>query len=1038
MKKNICTAHRFYPKTRTLWLALATLGATASVSVMAVPVLPVVVFDNLLTPEETKPVAPPTFDDLTDELLPAPAIDAAAVDKRLSDIKNLYQNSTPTATNDETAPTFAIFNQLDGKTDSQTPIARLRATTPPVGLDLVGFVPKKDLPAPNADETTSDTATNNTPTTAPTITPTPNASTYQPIDPDEYLPAYKASELPQAVAPDAVQVVKKPPSVLKKAYHKVFGSGTWVDKLNAKIYLAIPNETAQSEAVNLVDDNKQTDDLTIFGDNWQFENDRLASINIYNQNVQLKPVDTAIEPFKNIANALANIDEESVADFANARSRLQETIVNASRAVGYYDVAFDIKQQQNGDLSVIVYNVGDPVAVSSQVVDIRGAGANLPSFATIKQDAKPVVGQPLHHGNYEATKTTIDQNSLEHGFFDGRWLNNSVDVVLPDNTADISLVYDTGEQYVFDEVVFFTMDPKTGQLTTDPDKLPVNLPLLQKMVGFKPNQPFVRSQVTKLSNELNATRYFNASNVETVLPNAQGAGLDFVQGAGTQNEPNEAHNAPTASTVANQSSDELPILTPMGNDTNTDNADNADNANTVIMDDNGQPIATISPIDFSPSQAIVEKVGLVKAKAERLLNSPDDRVLDENDKQATSLLGQVSDVIQKIAKQILPDESKDAKPTLADGEAPPILANKKSAEQVFFDKKVPLYVFVVADKPKDAQIGVGWGSDSGARLTGKYENNLMNKKGFQSGVEVGVARHQKSVNAYISRPLTHPVNDKSTASIKFEQNDIRQSVAGFDVQTNTVETALARMRIKENSWHRNYYLRYRLDDLKTNAPTAILQDLPVRFLESGTKQQALLAGYSMSKSVQNSLTAPTQGYRQSYAVEMGGQGVGSDANMVFLRAGLGGVYSFGNNQWGEKRANQLVGRVDLGYLWTDDFDKVPYSLRYFAGGDQSVRGYSTQSLSPVSTNGYLTGGQALAVGAVEYNREIKEGLRVAAFADVGSAYDKNFSNDTKFSLGLGVRYASPVGTVRVDIAKGVADKEQKTPVRLHFLIGLPF
>lgn len=83
---------------------------------------------------------------------------------------------------------------------------------------------------------------------------------------------------------------------------------------------------------------------------------------------------------------------------------------------------------------------------------------------------------------------------------DQYWLNKSVDIILPDNTADISLVYDTGMRYDFDDVVFFTYDEATGTLTRDPDKLPVELPLLRQLLHFEPGDPFYRPDVTKLIN----------------------------------------------------------------------------------------------------------------------------------------------------------------------------------------------------------------------------------------------------------------------------------------------------------------------------------------------------------------------------------------------------------------------------------------------------------------------------------------------------------------------------------------------------------
>ena len=72
----------------------------------------------------------------------------------------------------------------------------------------------------------------------------------------------------------------------------------------------------------------------------------------------------------------------------------------------------------------------------------------------------------------------------------------------------------------------------------------------------------------------------------------------------------------------------------------------------------------------------------------------------------------------------------------------------------------------------------------------------------------------------------------------------------------------------------------------------------------------------------------------------------------------------------------------------------------------------------------------MAVGTAEYNYEFMKDLRLAVFGDIGNAYDKGFTNDTKIGAGVGVRWASPVGQVRVDVATGV--KEEGNPIKLHF------
>jgi translocation and assembly module TamA len=172
---------------------------------------------------------------------------------------------------------------------------------------------------------------------------------------------------------------------------------------------------------------------------------------------------------------------------------------------------------------------------------------------------------------------------------------------------------------------------------------------------------------------------------------------------------------------------------------------------------------------------------------------------------------------------------------------------------------------------------------------------------------------------------------------------------------------------------------------------------------------------------------PTKGFKQNYKIQLGSKSVISDANMAIANADWNFIYSIGKNY-----DHQFVGGLHLGYIFTDDFANVPYNLRFFAGGDQSIRGFDYKSLSPTE-NGYKIGGQALAVGSLEYNYQFKEGWRAAIFSDVGNAYDKRFSNSTAYSMGVGVRWQSPIGPIRLDVASGLSDPNH--PIRLHFFIG---
>lgn len=783
-------------------------------------------------------------------------------------------------------------------------------------------------------------------------------------------------------------------NIIKRLYNRFFNDGVEsLERLKADIYIRtdLPGKDKHDKASN---DKAKLDKGLMNGDQsadlWSYEPD--ADVALDDSQAVLMRTDDSKQPFKNIKNALENITIDSASDINIAMPRLRSEVVAAARAVGYYDMTFRLQDGGLGKIDVIIQNLGQPVRVNGQIIEIRGADSDSSVIRQMVQDVKPKQNEIFNHGEYTQTKMNIDSLSGEYGFFDGRWLDHSVDVILPDNTANISLVYDAGKQYVFDEVVFFTYDEKTGKYTADPNKLPVNLSLLRQLVHFNSGDPFRASQVSHLTNQLNATNYFNTTNVEVIYPKADTQANDVVSA-----------------------------------NTNVSEAQPSEQ----ILNLNDGTVATVSPIDFSPSENILSKINQVGNKAEELLALPKNQILSKNHDHK-SLLGRISNAVSMLAKAILPDESKDTESQIA----PMQFADKKLATLVAQDKKVPLYIFVAADKPRQGQVGLGYGTDVGFRAIGKLEHNLLSRQGYQAGVDVSYSRIEQGVNAYISRPWSHPLNDKVSFNLKYLSQNINQGVGNFALLSKTFEQGLARHIINDSGWNQSYSLRYRSDKLESRSDAMTWQDLPVKFIGQKPSQRALLAGVSLSKTSQLDPLNPLRGYRQKYSLELASQSLLSDANIAILRAGIGGIYSFGDNAYGKDRAHQLVGRLDGGYLWSNNFESVPYKLRFFTGGDTSIRGYGYESLSPLNSAGYLMGGQALMVGSLEYNYEVKEGLRVAVFADAGNAYDKNFAGKTKVGAGLGVRYASPVGTVRVDLASPLG--EDKTSVKLHFLIGMPF
>ena len=152
----------------------------------------------------------------------------------------------------------------------------------------------------------------------------------------------------------------------------------------------------------------------------------------------------------------------------------------------------------------------------------------------------------------------------------------------------------------------------------------------------------------------------------------------------------------------------------------------------------------------------------------------------------------------------------------------------------------------------------------------------------------------------------------------------------------------------------------------------------------------------------------------------------SDVDVVQVIGFARGIITLGDS-------HRFLARLKVGAVGTNQFSDVPPSLRFFAGGDQSVRGYGYETLSPQNSEGTGVGGKYLVAGSLEYQFPIADSWRLAAFVDEGNAMN-SISGKLATGVGAGVRWISPVGPIRLDIAKGL-DPELDGGWRLHFSMG---
>ncbi|MCZ8104746.1 MAG: autotransporter assembly complex protein TamA [Burkholderiales bacterium] len=185
----------------------------------------------------------------------------------------------------------------------------------------------------------------------------------------------------------------------------------------------------------------------------------------------------------------------------------------------------------------------------------------------------------------------------------------------------------------------------------------------------------------------------------------------------------------------------------------------------------------------------------------------------------------------------------------------------------------------------------------------------------------------------------------------------------------------------------------------------------------------------------DNLLDPTRGYRFTAAVAPYPAALGSTVNMTVARATGTAYYAID-----EDARYVLAGRASLGAIVGPDLDEIPANYRFYAGGGGSVRGYRYQSLSP-RINRTPIGGRSIFEASFEARIRITDTIGIVPFVDTGMAFDDafpEFDNQLQTAVGLGLRYYTAIGPIRVDVAAPINRRPGDRPVALYISIGQAF
>ena len=328
------------------------------------------------------------------------------------------------------------------------------------------------------------------------------------------------------------------------------------------------------------------------------------------------------------------------------------------------------------------------------------------------------------------------------------------------------------------------------------------------------------------------------------------------------------------------------------------------------------------------------------------------------------------------------------------------------------DGQVPVEVNLVLAKRDVYTAGVSYGTESGSGVRFGLERRYVNTRGHKFFTELDYAQKRKSYIAQYRIPAFKWLDgwygfavrayDEQTDYIDTRRLELIASRSG---QISERWTAVASLHALRERW--GYDQRDRAGE-------------PIYQYSTLTYPQ--ITGHYIG--VDDRLF-PRAGFSGNVSLRGGVEGAGSDATFSQVQAVVRWYRGTGDD-------SRLLVRGEFGATYTDDLVAMPPSLRFFAGGDRSIRGYAFREVGPRLGNRFALGAKSVITGSVEYERYLPDSnWGGAVFVDSGSAFD--YDPDFRTGVGVGLRWRSPVGAVRVDIARGLDDPD--SGFQLYLNIG---
>jgi outer membrane protein insertion porin family len=326
-------------------------------------------------------------------------------------------------------------------------------------------------------------------------------------------------------------------------------------------------------------------------------------------------------------------------------------------------------------------------------------------------------------------------------------------------------------------------------------------------------------------------------------------------------------------------------------------------------------------------------------------------------------------------------------------------------------------------KPKALNFGLGYGSEDKLRGFVEYTHNNIAGLHEQFRVRAQASfREQKYLLNFREPRLFGTLTSATTGLSRAEEHH-----ESFDVRRTSAQVGFERPLWE----HVRGFLTYSFDleDLFD-----VDSDAELGEFDRGRHNIASFLG-TIQRDTRDKIVDPRMGSLQRLSFEVAALLIGSEANYFKI---------VGATQWFFPLAWETVGAVSLQGGIAEAFGttgEVPISRRFFLGGSTTLRGYDFERVGPTGPDGSPTGGDLFVLANVEWRVPVYRGLGVVLFSDLGNVFraiDDFRPGQIKGSVGLGLRYNTPIGPIRLDYGRKLEPQGNEASGRFYFSIGQAF